>query len=40
MKNKGFTLVEIVMVIALLGLLMLLVLPNIAGQVGNAKKNM
>ncbi len=40
MKNKkGFTLVEIVIVIALLGLLMLLVVPNVVDKFANAKKN-
>ena len=40
MKNKkGFTLVEIVIVIALLGLLMLLVVPNVVDKFANAKRN-
>ncbi len=41
MNNKsGFTLVEIVIVIALLGVLLLLVVPNIIDRFANAKKNM
>ena len=41
MKNKkGFTLVEIVIVIALLGVLLLLVVPNLIERFAKAKKNM
>ena len=39
-KKNGFTLVEIVIVIALLGLMMLLVVPNVVDRFANAKKNM
>ncbi len=39
-KKNGFTLVEIVIVIALLGLMMLLVVTNVVDRVANAKKNM
>ena len=39
-KRNGFTLVEIVIVIALLGLMMLLVVPNVVNRFANAKRNM
>ncbi len=39
-SKKGFTLVEIVITIALIGLLMLLVVPNVTDRLANAKKNM
>lgn len=39
-KKNGFTLVEIVIVIALLGLMMLLVVPNVVDRFANAKRNM
>lgn len=40
MKNRsGFTLVELITVIALLGVIMLLVVPNVVESFSNAKKN-
>ena len=39
MNKKGFTLVEIIIVVALVALVMLLVIPNVAGQFGKAKKD-
>ena len=40
MKNKnGFTLVEVLAVIAIVGVLMLLIVPNIAGSFTDAKKS-
>lgn len=37
MNKKGFTLVEIMAVILLIGLLLVLVVPNVINQVGNKK---
>ncbi|MBR3198589.1 MAG: prepilin-type N-terminal cleavage/methylation domain-containing protein, partial [Bacilli bacterium] len=34
MKNKGFTLVEILGVIVIVGLLLLLIVPNIVSKIG------
>ena len=39
-SKKGFTLVEVIVVIALIGVLMLLVVPNVVDSFANAKKNM
>ena len=39
MNKKGFTLVEVIIVVALVALVMLLVIPNVAGQFGKAKKD-
>lgn len=39
-NKKGFTLVELITVIALLGVIMLLVVPNVVESFSNAKKNM
>ena len=38
MKHKGFTLVEMMAVIAILGLLVVLVLPNVLKSYRDAKK--
>ena len=39
MKNKGFTLVEILGVIVIVGLLLLLIVPNIVSKIGKGKSN-
>ena len=39
MKNKGFTLVELLAMLVVLGVLMTVTIPNIAGILGNQKKN-
>ena len=35
MKSKGFTLVEVIAVILLIGLLTIMVIPSVISQVGN-----
>ena len=37
-KNKGFTLIELVVVIAIIAILITLVAPNLIGYVNNAKE--
>lgn len=39
-KKNGFTLVEILVVIALIGVVMLLVVPNVTSQFKTSKKNL
>lgn len=39
MKNKGFTLVELLAMLVVLGVLMTVAIPNIAGILNNQKKN-
>ncbi len=39
-NKKGFTLVELLAVIALLGIIMLLVIPNVLGVFGESKKSL
>ena len=38
-KKNGFTLVELITVIALIGIIMLIVVPNVVESFSNAKKN-
>lgn len=38
MKNKGFTLVEMLIVIIILGVLLILVIPNLTGLVADQKE--
>lgn len=40
MKKKGFTLVELIVVIALLSIIMLLIVPNVANYLNNSKKTL
>lgn len=40
MKKKGFTLVELTAVIALLSIIMLLIVPNVANYLNNSKKTL
>lgn len=40
MKKKGFTLVELIAVIALLSIIMLLIVPNIANYLNSSKKTL
>lgn len=40
MKKKGFTLVELIAVIALLSIIMLLIVPNLANYLNNSKKTL
>ena len=40
MKKKGFTLVELIAVIALLSIIMLLIVPNIANYLNGSKKTL
>lgn len=39
MKNKGFTLVELLAVIAILAILVIIAMPNVLGMFNNAKKD-
>lgn len=40
MKKKGFTLVELIAVIALLSIIMLLIVPNVADYLNSSKKTL
>ena len=40
MKKKGFTLVELIVVIALLSIIMLLIVPNVANYLNSSKKTL
>ena len=40
MKKKGFTLVELIAVLALLSIIMLLIVPNVANYLNNSKKTL
>ena len=40
MKKKGFTLVELLAVIAILSILVIIALPNIVGMFTKAKKDL
>lgn len=40
MKKKGFTLVELIAVIALLSIIMLLIVPNVANYLNDSKKTL
>ena len=40
MKKKGFTLVELISVIALLSIIMLLIVPNVANYLNSSKKTL
>ena len=40
MKNKGFTLVELLAVIVILAIIMIIAVPNVTEAMNNSKKNL